>query len=267
MKIIKKTAIIILLLLAGLFCFYFFWLSPRYTVPIITYHDFNYKEGIAVAPENFERQMCYLKDKHYNVISLDTLIKGRKKGEKFARNTVVIVMDDGYKDNFTYAYPVLKKYGFPATIFLIANNIGADENFLNWDEVREMSGDNISFGGHTKSHVYLPSINDKDVLWDEISGCKEIIERHTGIHVVYFSYPKGGFNEEIKTLVKQAGYEAACTTNRGHDILDKNDVYELNRISIRNRDNSVSLWAKLSGYYNVFRHVKEGDDGLSRLEN
>jgi peptidoglycan/xylan/chitin deacetylase (PgdA/CDA1 family) len=258
-NILKVAAIIIISLSISLGSFYFFYLSPRYTIPILTYHDFNYREGIAVAPENFERQMHYLKDRRYNVISLDALIKGRKKGDKFARNTVVITMDDGYKDNFTYAYPVLKKYGFPATIFLIANNIGVDENFLNWDEVREMSGNNISFGGHTKSHVYLPSIKNKDVLWDEIFGCKEIIERHVGIHVDYFSYPKGGFTEKIKTLVKKAGYEAACTTNRGHDILDKNDLYELNRISIRNCDNSYSLWAKLSGYYNMFRHVKEGD--------
>jgi peptidoglycan/xylan/chitin deacetylase (PgdA/CDA1 family) len=168
-------------------------------------------------------------------------------------------MDDGYRDNFIYAYPILKKYGSPATIFLIANNIGTDANFLNWDEVNKMSKDNISFGGHTKNHVYLPSIENKDILRDEIAGCKEFIEKHIGIPIGYFSYPRGGFTEKVKLLVKEAGYKAACTTNRGYDILDKNDLYELNRISIRNRDTSFTLWAKLSGYYNLFSRREEGD--------
>ena len=258
MKIVKITAAILIGLIISSVVFYTFWLSPRYTVPILTYHDFGYGTGIQISPENFEWQMHYLKEKHYNVISLDELVEGIKKGKKFPRNTVVITMDDGYKDNFTYAYPVLKKYGFPATIFLIANNIGTNANFLDWDQIRDMARNNISFGGHTKSHVYLPEIKDKDVLWDEIYGCKKIIEEHIE-PVYYISYPKGGFTEEIKTLVKKAGYKAACATNRGFDILDRADVYELNRISVRNRDNSSSLWAKLLGYYNLFRKRREGD--------
>jgi peptidoglycan/xylan/chitin deacetylase (PgdA/CDA1 family) len=258
-KILKIAAIIIISLFIFFGSFYFFYLSPKYTVPILTYHDFGYGKGIKVAPENFERQMRYLKDKHYNVISLDELVRGIENGRQFSRNTVVITMDDGYRDNFTYAYPVLKKYSFPATIFLIANNIGTDVNFLNWDEVKKMSKDNISFGGHTKNHVYLPSIQEEAILWDEIAGCKEVLEKHIGIPIGYFSYPRGGFTEAVKLLVKEAGYKAACTTNRGHDILDKNDLYELNRISIRNRDNSFSLWAKVSGYYNLFKTRKSGD--------
>ncbi len=259
MKIVKRVAIIFMLPAILAAAFYLFWLSPRYTVPILTYHDFGYRKGITVTPESFERQMRYLKDKRYNVISLDELTQGIKKRRQFRHNTVVITMDDGYKDNFTYAYPVLKKYGFPATIFLISDNIGTDANFLDWDEVREMFKNNVSFGGHTRNHAYLPSIKKKDVLWDEIAGCKEIIEKHTGIPVNYFSYPKGGFTEEVKMFVKKAGYKGACATNRGLDILDRKDVYELNRISVRNRDNSFSLWAKLSGYYNLFRRKKGGD--------
>jgi len=155
-KIIKIAVIVIISLSISLGGFYFFYLSPGYRVPILTYHDFGYGKGIKVGPENFERQMCYLKDKHYNVISLDELIEGIKKGKRFAHNAVVITMDDGYADNFTYAYPVLKKCGFPATIFLIANNIGTDANFLNWDEIKEMFKNNISFGGHTKiTFIYL----------------------------------------------------------------------------------------------------------------
>jgi peptidoglycan/xylan/chitin deacetylase (PgdA/CDA1 family) len=258
MKIIKRVATILLLLVFLAASFYLSWLSPRYTVPILTYHDFGYA-GIQVSPDNFARQMRFIKEKKYNVISLDELLEGIKEREKFTHNSVVITFDDGYQDNYTYAYPLLKKYGFPATIFLITNKIGVDRKFLNWDEIKEMQGSNISFGGHTKNHVYLPEISSKDILWDEISGCKKIIEEHTGKPVGFLSYPRGGFNEEIKALVKKAKYKGACATNRGLDMLDRKDAYELNRISIRNRDNSFSLWAKLSGYYNLFRREREGD--------
>ncbi len=252
-KIFKKTVQIVTGLFIIFIGFYFLWLYPRYRVPILTYHDFGYGKGIKVTPENLERQMRYLKDKHYNVISLNELVEGIKKGNKFAHNTVVITIDDGYKDNYTYAYPVLKKYCLPATIFLISDYIGNKPNFMNWDEVREMSKSNVSFGAHTRHHVYLPSIKNKDILWYEIAGCKKVIEEHLGMPIYYFCYPSGGFTEEVKMLVKKAGYKGACTTNRSSDILiNRVDMYELKRVSMRNHETSLSLWAKLSGYYKLF---------------
>jgi hypothetical protein len=107
LKIVAKTTVGLLIFLTGL---YFFWLSPRYTVPILTYHSFDYDKGLlSVAPENFERQMDYLKDKGFKVISLNELATGIKNRRKFAHNTVVITIDDGYKNNFTYAYPILDR--------------------------------------------------------------------------------------------------------------------------------------------------------------
>jgi peptidoglycan/xylan/chitin deacetylase (PgdA/CDA1 family) len=138
---------------------------------------------------------------------------------------------------------------------------------LNWEEVVEMSKNNISFGAHTKSHVYLPSITDKDVLWEEISGSKKTIETHIVSPSIYFCYPTGGFTEEVLMLVKKAGYKGACSTNRGSDLLNKSNVYELKRISIRNIDpdysfsnisDPVSFRAKLTGYYNIFKKAKKG---------
>jgi len=274
MKIVKITAVILIGLIISLLIFYTFWLSPRYTVPILTYHYFGYKSTIEwkrspllfVTPDNFEKQMCYLKEKNYQVISLDSLVGGLKKGRKFPHNTVVITIDDGHKSIFTYAYPVLKKYDFPATVFIISDFMGVEKNYLNWNEVEEMSKNNISFGGHTRNHVYLPSIkNKKDALWDEIAGCKKVIEDHLGIPAYYFCYPGGGFNKEIESVVKKAGYKGACATNRGYDILNKSDFYELDRVSVRNSDpyfsftnliKPIRFWAKLSGYYNLFRERK-----------
>ena len=266
LKIVAKTTVGLLIFLMG---FYFFWIYPRYSVPILTYHSFDYGEGLlSVAPENFERQMHYLKDKGFSVIPLDEFVEGIKNRRRFAHNTVVITIDDGYKNNFTYAYPILKKYGFPATIFLITNKIGTNADFLSWDEVKEMSKNNISFGGHTKNHAYLPSVDKKDVLWNEIAGCQKAIEEHIGIPVDYFCYPLGGFTEEAKMLVKKAGYKGACVTNRGFAILNRTELYELHRISVRdgnpyfsfsNLFAPIRFRAKLSGYYNLYRTVKTGN--------
>lgn len=265
MKTFIKITTGLFILIIG---FYFLWIYPRYSVPILTYHSFDYGSGLlSVAPENFERQMRYLKDKHYNVISLDELVGGIKNKRTFTRNTVVITIDDGYENNFTRAYPILKKYGFPAIIFLITNSIGTRAAFLSWDEIKEMSKNNISFGGHTKNHVYLPSVNKEDVLWDEIVGCKKTIEEHIGIPVDYFCFPLGGFTEETEMLAKRAGYKGACVTNRGYDILNRYKIYELNRISVRNSNPYFSFSnlfapirfrAKLAGYYNVFRENRKG---------
>ena len=235
--IFRLTVTIIIglgLLAAG---FYLLWLYPRYTVPILTYHSFdNTRDLLSVSPENFEKQMRYLKEKKFHVISLDELAEGIKKKKKFPHNTVAITIDDGYRNNFLHAYPALKKYGFPATIFLVTYYTGNNLGFLNWAEIKEMSRNGISFGGHTRTHIYLPSTDREEVLWDEIAGCKKIIEENAGIKADYFCYPLGGFTEAAEAAVRKAGYKGACVTNRGDDMLNQHDVYGLNRISVRNND-------------------------------
>lgn len=238
--------------------FYFLWLSPRYTVPILMYHNIGYaKGGSFVTPENFARQMEYIKKNNYEVITLDEFVESIKDKKLLKRNKVVITFDDGYKDNFEYAYPVLKKFGFPATIFLITDWIGTNKDILTWYQIMPMSKGGISFGGHTKTHRYLGDVQDKKTAMEEINGVKKAIEQKTGLPVEYFSYPIGGFNKIAKETVIEAGYKGACTTNRGKDIFN-NNIYELQRIKVTNSDavKPFSFWAKLSGYYNLFKSKK-----------
>jgi len=239
---------------------YFFWLKPQYVTPVLMYHRFGYDDSsLFVTPENFEKQMAYLKNKRYKMISLDELGEAIRNNRKVPHKTVVITIDDGYKDNYTYAYPVLKKYGFPATVFLATECIGKDKDFITWEQIKEMSDNNIYFGGHTRNQVYLPDIDDEDILWGEIAGCKNMIEYQTGKKVNSFCYPTGGFNEEIKDIVKKSGYKLACTTNRGFSELNE-DLYELKRVKVTDSDMNrpLSFRAKLSGYYNLFREKKRG---------
>lgn len=260
MKFLKRSLAAVVIIAIILCAFYFFWISPRYTVPILMYHRFGSdNSALFVTPENFSRQMDYLDKKGYKVISLDELVKGIKNHRSFGRKTAVITIDDGYEDNYLFAYPVLKQRHFPATIFLAANNIGREKDFMSWEEAGIMSQDIISFGSHTKNGEYLPVLEDAAALWDEIYGAKEVIENNLALPVYYFCYPTGGFTEGIKDLVKKAGYKGACTSNRGFAKLNR-DWYELKRIKVTNSDTNkpFSFAAKLSGYYNLFRKQKSG---------
>ena len=260
-RTVKRLALSLAVVVILVVCFYSLWLSPRYTVPILMYHSISEgsNESLYVKPDSFTRQMAYIKWRGYNVISLDELVEGIKANRKFKHNTVVITLDDGYEDNYTSAYPVLKNYGFPATIFLISNYIDKKKGFLRWHQIKQMLNDGkITFGGHTKNNVYLPNVEDDMALRYEIAGCKKDIELKTAGKVNHFCYPTGGFTEEIKKIVKVAGYKGACTTNRGFSKPNK-DVYELKRIKIKGSDfvkKPLSFWAKLSGYYNAFRKGK-----------
>ncbi|MFA5350619.1 MAG: polysaccharide deacetylase family protein [Candidatus Omnitrophota bacterium] len=256
---------ILLILLSAIILLgvYYYWLTPKYSVPILTYHSIGYGYGsFFVAPENFIKQMEYIKKNGYEVITLDELVRGIKDKKVFKRNKVVITFDDGYKDNFEYAYPILKGFGFPATIFIITDfmdkgSVGG-KTFLSWDEVIAMSKDKISFGSHTKTHFYLGAVKNEEAAFEEISGSKKAIEQKIGMPADYLSYPSGGFNEKIKELVADVGYKGACSTNRGFADFNS-DVYELKRVKVTNSDMAkpLSFWIKLSGYYNILRKEKK----------
>ncbi|MBF0253687.1 MAG: polysaccharide deacetylase family protein [Candidatus Omnitrophica bacterium] len=250
------------LIAAGLLfaVFYAGWLRPRHTVPILMYHRFGDGEGsMFVTRRHLERQMSFLRDHGYHVFSLSEYIDEMDSGRPIPPKAVVVTVDDGYRDNYVEGFPVFKKYRIPATIFLIADSIGTDPDFMTWDNVRIMSADGIEFGAHTRRHAYLPEVHEPERLHDEIRGAKEIIEANLGKIVRVFCYPAGGFTPAAKEAVRAAGYIAACTTNRGTDRFN-HDRYELKRIKVSNTDGQKlwHFWVKLSGYYNLFRSERAG---------
>ena len=261
MKVTRIAAFIFLAAILAAVSFYCFYMRPRRVTPILMYHSIsdNKESTLSVTLENFSRQMAFLKRKGYSVISLDSLVRNIKEGNTYLPKTVVITFDDGFKDNFTNAFPVLGKNGMTATVFLITDYVNNKEEYLSWNEVTLMGEGGIDFGGHTQNNVYLPSVEDPKRLWREIAGCKKDIEKRTKKEARYFCYPTGGFTERIKEVVKKAGYEGACTTNRGLSRQNK-DVYELKRIKITDSDMNKPFHfrAKLSGYYNLFRSYRSG---------
>lgn len=246
---------IILVLLISLVTF----IRGKYVVPIVMYHsvypDAKPENRLTVSPDTFERQMFFLKSHRYNVLPLESIAALIKAKKKIPHKTIAITFDDGYKDNYIYAFPVLKRHGLPATIFLIVNEIGRPQNDrLNWKEIKEMQDSGfISFGSHTLNHPLLTEIKSEDELSKQISGSKKILEENLGRKVIEFSYPEGRFNTKIKELVMEAGYKLAVATNPGKKFRD-DDIFALKRLRIsENAGNLFIFWAETSGYYNFMR--------------
>ncbi len=150
--IFKATIISILLLVIGLTAGYFYVRANHYDIPVLMYHNISPPEDgntVNVTPERFIEQMNFIKSNNYKVITPYEYSRILKEGkEKSAKNLVMLTFDDGYKNNYTYAYPVLKKNGFSAVIFVVVNKIGK-EGYLNIDEIKQMHKDGIVIASHT----------------------------------------------------------------------------------------------------------------------
>ncbi|MEA2021854.1 MAG: polysaccharide deacetylase family protein, partial [Candidatus Caldatribacteriota bacterium] len=183
-------------------------------IPILTYHNFTSDESSSyrINDNEFEKQMEYLAVNDYSVISLKELIKGLENGF-LPPKPVVITIDDGYKSTYTLAYPILKKYNFPATLFLYTDFIEKNNYSLTWNEVKKMAQDNIVIGSHTLSHCNLLKCKKNENyenylarIRKEIFLSKNILENKIGEKVDHFAYPYGTYSSTIKDLVLQAGY-------------------------------------------------------------
>ena len=227
---------------------------------------------------DFENQMQYL-SKAYNPISLERIAQCIQNGTSLPTKTIAVTFDDGYQDNYKNAYPIIKKYSIPATIFLTTGFIGTGEIpawdkgyykseetlMLSWDQVREMSDNGISFGSHTLTHPFLTRIPRKQAQ-REIRLSKDIIEQQIGKPVTTLVYPSGDFNSEIRGIVKEAGYSAAVSTIAGHNSA-YDDVYALKRNviqlqSVCHRLFPLSFIAEMTG---VLQHVRTFYHRIKRL--
>jgi len=195
-----------------------------------------------VSPEDFA--------KHLKIIS------------KYNRK-IAITFDDGYGNNFENAFPLLKKYNFNATIFLITDfidgKIGSEnfggENFkvrpLTWQEIKAMDRTGVKFGSHSKTHSPMTKLSE-DELKKEALESKRHIERALGHQIDTFAYPFGdatSFNNMVKEAVREAGYNKAYSNIMGCNREDPDDKFALRRIRIYREDGPFKLKMKISGAY------------------
>ncbi|MGE5279621.1 MAG: polysaccharide deacetylase family protein [Deltaproteobacteria bacterium] len=230
-------------------------------VTILMYHSIgpSYADlpGMGMSREAFARQMSFFKRHGYRVIRLSELIEKLKRNETAGPKTIVLTFDDGYEDTRANALPVLRQYGFPATVFLITDNIGRQvvmydrpARFLSVAMMREMAASGlIDFGAHSADHAYLPDLKDDPrALVREIDAPKRFLEGLLGVPAAFFSYPIGGYTAAVRSRVRAAGYEAAVTTDPRRGTAH-GDLFALKRVKIKGTEGPAELFFKTSGYY------------------
>jgi peptidoglycan/xylan/chitin deacetylase (PgdA/CDA1 family) len=215
---------------------------------------------VNTAPHVFEEQMRFLRQSGYAVVPLSEVARGVQSGPLADQNCVAITFDDGYRDFQELAFPILRKYGFPVTVFLPTafvsdtRQVFKGKECLTWSEVRELHKAGVTFGSHTVTHPQLHALNDRD-LGREVRDSKAAIENSLRCSIDSFSYPYAfpehdrGFRQRLRGLLQQAGYEHGVSTMIG-TVGPQEDRYFLKRLPVNSLDDGRFLRAKLEGGYN-----------------
>jgi peptidoglycan/xylan/chitin deacetylase (PgdA/CDA1 family) len=222
-------------------------------VPILMYHmvcENSRPEDLrfTCSPAMFKRQMAHLRRAGYRAIPLSQLSETLRGGMELPEKSVVITFDDGFRDNYLNAFPVLLKYSLPATLFVVSGFVSRtnqwmtrdgfpERNLATWDELREMAANGIEIGSHTVNHIALDTA-DPETSSREVRISRENIIERIGKPVRFFAYPYGRMNEAVRTAVSMAGYEAACSTRSGFNSTGA-DPFILRRLEVYGAD---SLW-------------------------
>ena len=191
--------------------------------------------GTEITPAAFEAQMKELKDKGITVISMQDLLAWKRSEKNIPPRSAVITFDDGWKSQYEVAWPIMKKYGYPFTMFIYTEGVrggtlGGGEA-ITWEQLADMRDNGVDIQAHTATHQDLREGHTVMVIepggkrtrkkltgaeyekWvqNEVVGCKELLEQRLGIKVNCFAVPFGNYNEHVKELARNAGYEAMFT--------------------------------------------------------
>jgi peptidoglycan/xylan/chitin deacetylase (PgdA/CDA1 family) len=190
-------------------------------VPVLVYHSIaqqhpgqtGEQRELDVDPATFRAEMDYLAREHHPVVSFADLIDALVGRATLPPSAVVITFDDGWKNQFTAAFPVLRHYGFTATFFVYTDAISNGSAFMTWDDLRTLEQAGMTIGSHSRSH---PMLTVRGVpLNEEIEGSREDIMRHLGTAPEFFAYPYGDVDHHVVDLVRTAGYLGARGMGEG----------------------------------------------------
>lgn len=233
------------------------WLRTTRGVPILMYHAFGEEdEGdrFVVSRRSFRLQLRILAALRYRAVTFEEIVAGLRNFELPPRRAVAITIDDGYRDNLEVALPLLRKHGFPATIFLVSGRFGASNDWsdgdalagrplVSADEARELPAADIEVGAHTRDHPSLPDLDERGAS-DQIRGSREDLEGLLDGPVSTFAYPYGRFGDREAEAVREAGFAGACT------VVPRlagpaEDPLRVPRIEVRSTDSPLRFLRKL----------------------
>lgn len=235
------------------------WRKQREGISILMYHKIgdppagSKLKKLWVSEAKFDAQMAYLKKRGYEVITFKDIASG---AVSYGRKKVIITFDDGYRNNYRAAFPILRKYGFRAVFYVVSSTIGKKNlwhkagveeplEMMTEDDITEMTSAGMEIGGHTKSHKNLSRLDEREAESDITQNKKEL-EDLTGAAIISFSYPYGGFSPALKKIVEKAGYRWAVIIKQGKNTFPFADNFALKRLLVRGEEGLFDFYLNLS---------------------
>jgi peptidoglycan/xylan/chitin deacetylase (PgdA/CDA1 family) len=221
--------------------------------------------SLYVTPRMFAFQMWYLNFAGFKVVPLSGIVDF-VKGNSTTQKIVAITFDDGYRDFYDNAWPVLKAYGYPSAVFLVSgligkenswdkDELGIEKELLGKNDIGELKEAGVTFGSHTRSHPFLTKLSGEE-LAGEIGSSRCDLEKDMALPVDFFCYPYGDMNEKVRNAVREAGYLAAFTTGRGF-VHEGDDLFALRRVPVRLNTHPLSFICKLHSDYETKKGAAE----------
>jgi peptidoglycan/xylan/chitin deacetylase (PgdA/CDA1 family) len=186
-------------------------------LPILVYHHVvpDHAPGVLyVTPDGFEQHLRFLSDNGYQSVSFADLADSLEYGLPLPERPVILSFDDGWENQFQYGFPLLQKYGFSATFYIVSGYVD-HQNFMTTDQLQTMMAAGMTIGCHSHTHPSLPSLGAGARLEVEVAGSKAWLEDHFGIAIDTFAYPYGAYTAAVAAAVKAAGYRTARTVDTG----------------------------------------------------
>lgn len=240
-------------------------------VKVLAYHWVDRDPGTrlrawGLTPDTFAAQMNALADGGYDVLTLGEVMRVVRGERPPAQKTVALTFDDGYRDVLDHVLPVLERFGFRATFFLVSDRVGGFNSWdarhgdpprplMGWGDAAALAARGMEIGSHSRTHPFLTSLSESE-MEQEILGSKETIEDRLGQPVRFFSYPHGLHDARCRRLVARAGYTGACTTRFGGNGA-RTDPFQLNRSEITHDDGAWSFLFKVRTGFAVRAWARE----------
>jgi peptidoglycan/xylan/chitin deacetylase (PgdA/CDA1 family) len=207
-----------------------------------------------VSPEAFEEQLSYLRNAGYYSVSLEDWRVAVEAKKPLPGRVVLITFDDGYVDFLTHAWPLLRRYGFSATVFLVTDGIGQSNAWdwvcgeqvplLGWEELYQLEGEGVEFGSHSASHRLLTTLSPAEVV-REGARSRTMLERRLGVPINAFAYPFGDTDRVVQHLIGACGYIFGLSCRPGLSRVE-DSLLALPRIEVTGSDRFREFIAKLS---------------------
>ncbi len=210
----------------------------EFLLPIFMYHGFTGKSKFSVDAQAFEEQLALLRALNYTPLTMSEVSEILSDTQRLPARPVALTFDDGWRSQYTVAYPLLLAYDMSGTFFVIAHQRRGSEE-ISVDELKTMAAHGMEIGSHTRTHSHLPAVKDGTVWW-EIDSSRVILQEQLGLPIVSFCYPYGEYDGRVVWSVRNAGYMVAVSVG-GTPRQRLKSRYTLSRIEVNNQTDLIAF--------------------------